>query len=57
MRMNSYGDGNVYRGMVCRDSEVPTYYVLTGYLPGPSEDKAEKRTIMTVDNTTQGDRP
>lgn len=22
--MNSYGDGNVYRGTVCKDSELPT---------------------------------
>lgn len=22
--MNSYGDGNTYRGTVCKDSEVPT---------------------------------
>lgn len=28
--MNSYGDGNTYRGTVCKDSEVPTIVITDG---------------------------
>lgn len=28
--MNSYGDGNTYRGTVCKDSEVPTVVIPDG---------------------------
>lgn len=28
--MNSYGDGNTYRGIVCKDSETPTVAITDG---------------------------